>query len=1139
MARRQRAILSLSALLALLVTATTFASIPHHSRDARGAVTTQHLADGNTQTFDYHLSGSAKLFKDPKNEPTSITNDLLGRPTLINYVDGTTEKVTYEGARVTAVKDRQDRWQSFVYASGHLKEVWATPSGNMGDQSQQLDSIDYDAAGRVVALTNPDSRIDFMKLTFDGQPQQTKQTRYKNHRGLQNPTNDDVLDFYIQNHGYNSLGERNSYSIPPGAAAGYPGGATLKYDPMGNVTSIFFDDGVSLNSAFRGPGRPNTRDLSLPAASNSKILRRSYAYKDGAGDTGQLLEMKALIVDPVTSGSSVVAGTHVGYRGLQVSDAQLLGVSSGTRHSSYTYDDRGRLAGFVTAASGTAPPPGAGADPKAPGTASERPDAADFRASQVRVPSLDTATAAILTQHGVDVTQIDPPSMSATDLPGHKIGTVTSGTTTRTLDYGGKAELIDDGFFLYNYDAKGRLAWAMEKPGAAGLTYRRIRYDYDSRNRIVGRTAEAAVVASLPLTDANGLPWQTETRTDILASDGLPAETTFIWDPVADRLMSIVRANASFVPNDPNANIVKQFVHGEMGYDDPIQITTTDYTTPHNAGTPAPVKKLYPIYDEAAGGSLQVVLNEKGEIVARSITTDPFGGARFDLSGGAIDHVEITGSKDSGGTLQSVKVAMRSTEQLSAPTLDGGTRLAVVDSNGTVLRTAAAHPALDPTDPFTVAWTLTGPDWNALSDPAPVVVGGVALTPASLSIAATSTLRASEWAATTPFLPAPLWATASKPVYSSSATPIEVRESLTNVSSMITSLQPGETRTNVSYDIPNLSLTGSEAGDPNVAALFASSFQAQPFSEPFTHKIYVRNRWYDPTTGTFLSPDAMGYTDRSNLYAFAAGDPINGRDPTGLLCEKSNKSSGWWDLVTRCAQDTLSVAVEFTTSVQDVRNVGKNLKRAAGGVVSTAKLVGGVGQLFWDAGTMSVNDAAADRMVARGQAIGNFVAHPIDTTINAHTEMAENVLRHEQRGEYVASGGTAASQAQTDFLVAYSAYALGASAYRAVPGVTLEGNPMAVDRLAEAYDAMQGGNGSATPAPVAPTVGGLGAFPRAVDPIAEQIGRGHAFGKHVVKQGQFPGITTTDELASIAEDVMRNATNVRSLAKGRTAYYDA
>jgi uncharacterized protein RhaS with RHS repeats len=48
-----------------------------------------------------------------------------------------------------------------------------------------------------------------------------------------------------------------------------------------------------------------------------------------------------------------------------------------------------------------------------------------------------------------------------------------------------------------------------------------------------------------------------------------------------------------------------------------------------------------------------------------------------------------------------------------------------------------------------------------------------------------------------------------------------------------------------------------------------------------TGLVYARARWYDPGTGSFLSPDPLGYRDSSNLYAFAGGDPVNRRDPTG------------------------------------------------------------------------------------------------------------------------------------------------------------------------------------------------------------------------------------------------------------------
>jgi RHS repeat-associated protein len=45
---------------------------------------------------------------------------------------------------------------------------------------------------------------------------------------------------------------------------------------------------------------------------------------------------------------------------------------------------------------------------------------------------------------------------------------------------------------------------------------------------------------------------------------------------------------------------------------------------------------------------------------------------------------------------------------------------------------------------------------------------------------------------------------------------------------------------------------------------------------------YMRNRWYEPRTGRFLSEDPIGFGSGLNLYAFAGGDPINRADPSGL-----------------------------------------------------------------------------------------------------------------------------------------------------------------------------------------------------------------------------------------------------------------
>lgn len=45
--------------------------------------------------------------------------------------------------------------------------------------------------------------------------------------------------------------------------------------------------------------------------------------------------------------------------------------------------------------------------------------------------------------------------------------------------------------------------------------------------------------------------------------------------------------------------------------------------------------------------------------------------------------------------------------------------------------------------------------------------------------------------------------------------------------------------------------------------------------------VYQRNRYLDPSTGTFTQPDPIGLAGGLNVYGFAQGDPINYSDPLG------------------------------------------------------------------------------------------------------------------------------------------------------------------------------------------------------------------------------------------------------------------
>jgi RHS repeat-associated protein len=118
--------------------------------------------------------------------------------------------------------------------------------------------------------------------------------------------------------------------------------------------------------------------------------------------------------------------------------------------------------------------------------------------------------------------------------------------------------------------------------------------------------------------------------------------------------------------------------------------------------------------------------------------------------------------------------------------------------------------------------------------------------------------------------------------------------------------------------------------------LGTASFQAAPFQDSFTGLVYFRNRWYDPRTGSWLTPDPMGYQDSANPYAFAAGDPVNRRDPTGLclgLDKEGRPCSEYAGMLTGFLADTFGFndlpKTGSTKIDQTIRNVAQAPLRAA------------------------------------------------------------------------------------------------------------------------------------------------------------------------------------------------------------------
>ena len=84
--------------------------------------------------------------------------------------------------------------------------------------------------------------------------------------------------------------------------------------------------------------------------------------------------------------------------------------------------------------------------------------------------------------------------------------------------------------------------------------------------------------------------------------------------------------------------------------------------------------------------------------------------------------------------------------------------------------------------------------------------------------------------------------------------------------------------------------TSTQSYDPwgNVTATTGTPPQLGYDSEPVdpTGLIYLQARYYDPATGQFLTRDPA-FAATLSAYGYTGNDPVNGSDPTGLICGKT------------------------------------------------------------------------------------------------------------------------------------------------------------------------------------------------------------------------------------------------------------
>lgn len=353
------------------------------TRDSLGAATTETLPSGHSSNFTYDDGGALETYVDPAGETAvRVQTDLLGRPTVRTYADGTTERITWDGTRIGEITDRQNRTRVFDYnGRGQLTEV-----RSLGGEIHER--LAYDDAGRLTMRTTRDASIEYAEFNRDGLPGRTIVTRYRDGGAFTTP--DAVVGRFVQEHEWNERGERVGWTMPlqRDAAAGpaWTRSLTQTFDAAGNLESIerTREDGTVeplLTARFRGAGRPESRSIttSCVAPCAPALIERDYSYDPSTRLSGVTVRSRDLDV----AGSEITS-----FRGLLIASERMVGVPHRTR--SWQYDDRGRVESSELTR-----------------RVDESIDPAEFREAVIRDPRIFDVERERLAAKGIDANRID------------------------------------------------------------------------------------------------------------------------------------------------------------------------------------------------------------------------------------------------------------------------------------------------------------------------------------------------------------------------------------------------------------------------------------------------------------------------------------------------------------------------------------------------------------------------------------------------------------------------------------------------------------------------------------------------------------------------------------------------------------
>ncbi len=270
-------------------------------------------------------------------------------------------------------------------------------------------------------------------------------------------------------------------------------------------------------------------------------------------------------------------------------------------------------------------------------------------------------------------------------------------------------------------------------------------------------------------------------------------------------------------------------------------------------------------------------------------------------------------------------------------------------------------------------------------------------------------------------------------------------------------------------------LKGTPFTKPELHRL-ATSLTWHSKAPDLTGFIWMGARYYDPSSSKFLSPDPIGYPINMNLYAYANGDPINCFDPDGRFLSP----------IYATTRENVLGAFRFAQSFSDQFQQGF----AQGYLESRTS--------FGPSKLQSLN-SINNTVMTMSHDLGAF-----EGRMQATFAPITRVLFPERHGV----------------------------TYCELPMPGWLGNYFkkigSVKKTPNAINIIQDNR---------PATSSISAFLLRNKLIAEEISGGHAYTKHVINQGEFPGFSTA-QFNDHIRNILNNPTEVKALLHGRLGFWD-